>query len=109
MMHNEKYWVDPHQFKPELFLENGIYLKNKHKAYIPFGVGRHAFFNDTIIINTLFLVLVRLLQNTSNYDLIIYINNNEPLIPDQNFIIEQIPKNYLISVNKRIFTLRKNR
>ena len=69
-MTDHKYWNNAKEFRPERFLENGKYLKTRPKAFIPFGVGRRICLGEKLATADLFLVLVRLLQKTANYQIV---------------------------------------
>ena len=101
-MHKEEYWTKTQEFKPERFLDsNGKYLTTRPKAFIPFGVGRRVCLGEKLAIADLFLVLVRFLQKTYDYEIVLHMNNEEnPLLPDPN-LLEYHPKPYKISFNKR--------
>ena len=102
ILHKEEYWTDPQQFKPERFLDsNGKYLTTRPKAFIPFGVGRRVCLGEKLAIADLFLVLVRFLQKTNDYEIVLHMTNDEnPLLPDPN-LMEYHPKSYKISLHKR--------
>ena len=68
IMRDEKYWDKPNDFIPERFLENGKYLTTRPTAFIPFGYGRRVCLGEKLAIADLFLVLVRFLQKTSEYE-----------------------------------------
>jgi cytochrome P450 len=68
-MNDPKYWNNPREFRPERFLENGKYLASRPTAFIPFGTGRRKCLGEKLAINDLFLVLVRFLQSTNEYEI----------------------------------------
>ncbi len=68
-MNDPKYWNNPREFRPERFLENGKYLALRPTAFIPFGTGRRKCLGEKLAINDLFLVLVRFLQSTNEYEI----------------------------------------
>ncbi|CAG2103733.1 unnamed protein product [Medioppia subpectinata] len=73
---NDKDWQNAEIFKPERFLDSeGQYLVTKPKAYIPFGVGRRVCLGEKLAIADLFLVLVRFLQSTQDYELVLDSHN----------------------------------
>ena len=97
-MRDEKYWDKPNDFIPERFLENGKYLTTRPTAFIPFSYGRRVCLGEKLAIADLFLVLVRFLQKTSEYEIIL--NSNNGLEPDPNIFIIADPSKYEISFNK---------
>ena len=94
ILHNEKHWTDGHEFKPERFLENGKYLSTRPKAFIPFGVGRRVCLGEKLAIADLFLVLVRFLQMTDDYEIVL--GNNGGIDPDPNITNSIHPKEHYI-------------
>ncbi|CAG2102534.1 unnamed protein product, partial [Medioppia subpectinata] len=96
---NDKDWQNADEFKPERFIDSeGQFITTRPKAYIPFGVGRRVcpgeklaiadLFLQTkcripfgvgrrvcpgekLAIADLFLVLVRFLQSTQDYDIVL--------------------------------------
>ena len=91
---DEKYWTNPQEFKPERFLEEGKYVTTRPKAFIPFGVGRRVCLGEKLAIADLFLVLVRFLQRTNDYDLIL--GTNSGIEADPNITDSYLPKEYKI-------------
>ncbi|CAG2100869.1 unnamed protein product, partial [Medioppia subpectinata] len=80
---NDKDWQNAEIFKPERFLDSeGQYLVTKPKAYIPFGVGRRVCLGERLAIANLFLVLVRLLQSTQDYELVLDSHNGIEVDPN---------------------------
>ncbi len=69
IMNDPKYWNNPREFRPERFLENEKYLALRPTAFIPFGTGRRKCLGEKLAINDLFLVLVRFLQLTNEYEI----------------------------------------
>ena len=55
------HFQDPHAFKPERFIENGVVIRPK--AFMPFGAGRRVCAGETAARYTLFLIFVHLVQN----------------------------------------------
>ena len=92
---DDKYWTNAKEFRPERFLEDGIYKSTQNKAYIPFGVGRRVCLGEKMAIIDLFLVLVRLVQKTMDYD--ITLGKNHGIDPDPNFLHFIVPQQYNIS------------
>ena len=86
---------DSLNFKPERFLDSkGKYLTTRPKTFIPFGVGRRVCLVEKLAIADLFLVLVRFLQKTYDYEIVLHMNNDEnSLLPDPN-PLEYHPKPY---------------
>ena len=71
ILRDEKYWKNGNEFRPERFIENGKHVTTKPKAFIPFGVGRRVCLGEKLAIADLFLVLVRFLQKTSEYNIVL--------------------------------------
>ena len=70
IMTNEKYWPNADQFIPERFLTpDGQYVSTRPQAFIPFGVGRRVCLGEKLAIADLFLVFVRFIQLTADYDI----------------------------------------
>ena len=101
ILHDDKYWGDGWTFKPERFLDNGQYVTTKPKAFIPFSVGRRVCLGEKLAITDLFLVLVRFLQKTSQYDIVLHINDKDVLKPDPNNTLEFLPKKYEICLKRK--------
>ncbi|CAG2121054.1 unnamed protein product [Medioppia subpectinata] len=72
IMRNEKEWERANDFMPERFLDSeGQFVSTRPKAYMPFGVGRRVCPGERLAIADLFLVLVRFLQRTQRYDILV--------------------------------------
>ena len=91
---DEKYWQNGDQFIPERFLENGSYMSSLPKAYIPFSIGRRACPGKKIALAELFFVLVRFLQSTADYDIILGTNNG--IEPESNVVFFNLCHAYKI-------------
>ncbi|CAG2113636.1 unnamed protein product [Medioppia subpectinata] len=77
---NEKDWQNADEFTPERFIDSeGQYITTRPKAFIPFGVGRRVCAGEKLAIADLFLVLVRFLQSTQDYDIVLDSNDGIPL------------------------------
>ena len=96
---DDKFWPNPEQFRPERFLEEGKYVTTRPKSFIPFGVGRRVCLGERLAIADLFLVLVRFLQKTNDYDLIL--GTNGGIEPDPNSTDAYIPKEFRIIFKKK--------
>ncbi|CAG2109133.1 unnamed protein product [Medioppia subpectinata] len=69
---NDKDWQNSDEFKPERFIDSeGQFITTRPKAFIPFGVGRRVCLGEKLAIADLFLVLVRFLQSTQDYDIVL--------------------------------------
>ena len=97
-LNDERYWTQPKQFRPERFLENGKFLSTRPKAFIPFGVGRRVCLGEKLAISDLFLVLVRFLQKTADYGLVLEDHDQSILDPDDSTILQAVPKPFKISL-----------
>ncbi|XP_054155967.1 cytochrome P450 1A1-like [Oppia nitens] len=92
---NNKYWTNGDQFLPNRFLDsNGHYMTTRSPAFIPFGVGRRKCLGDRLAIADLFLVLVRFLQSTHNYDIVLDSHHDLDASPQSSDAI--IPYDYTI-------------
>ena len=78
---DEKNWSKGTQFRPERFLENGKFKTARSKAFLTFGVGRRICAGENFAIADLFLVLVRILQMTAHYDLVLGTNGGLEIDP----------------------------
>ncbi|XP_054158509.1 uncharacterized protein LOC128956821 [Oppia nitens] len=69
---DDKNFENPDTFKPERFIDSdGHYMTTRSPAFIPFGVGRRSCVGEKLAIADYFLVLVRFLQLTQNYDIVL--------------------------------------
>ncbi|XP_054154596.1 steroid 17-alpha-hydroxylase/17,20 lyase-like [Oppia nitens] len=71
---SNKYWTNPNDFIPERFLDSDnhyMITRSQQTAFIPFGVGRRVCLGEKLAIADLFLVLIRFLQSTQNYDIVL--------------------------------------
>ena len=100
ILNDERYWDNPNDFIPERFLENGKYLTTRPTAFIPFGYGRRVCLGEKLAIADLFLVLVRFLQKTSDYDIVLQCEPDFDLSPDPNIFHVFTPKLHKILFNK---------
>ncbi|XP_054154921.1 steroid 17-alpha-hydroxylase/17,20 lyase-like [Oppia nitens] len=94
-----KYWTiaNVDDFIPDRFIDttDGTYRTTSFsQAFIPFGVGRRQCLGESLAIVELFLVLVRFLQSTRNYDIVLDSHQGLNPNPDKSFVIS--PKNYTI-------------
>ena len=96
---DEKYWSKGEEFRPERFLVNGKYTPIQSEANIPFGVGRRSCVGEKFAIAEVFLVLVRFLQLTTNYDIVL--GTNGKLDPDPNQVFVKTPKKFNIIFKTR--------
>ena len=102
ILHREEYWDKPYEFIPDRFLDSdGKYVSIRPKAFIPFGVGRRVCVGEKLAINDMFLVVVRFLQKTSDYEIVLHCDPNEDmLLPEPDNAYEYHPKHYKISLKK---------
>jgi hypothetical protein len=91
---DEKYWQNPKEFRPERFLENGKYMSTRSKAFMPFSVGRRVCLGEKLAITDIFFVLVRFLQSTSDYEILL--GSNGGVEVDPNITDSYLPKEYKI-------------
>src|ERR1700761_5286765 len=97
---DDKYWPNAQDFRPERFLEEGKYVTTRPKAFIPFGVGRRVCLGERLAIADLFLVLVRFLQKTSDYEIVLHFEGDTK--PDPNNAMEIHPTPYKISLKNKL-------
>ena len=100
-MHDPDIFDSPDLFKPERFLDSsGHYLSTRLPGYIPFGIGRRKCPGEKLAYADLFLIIVNLLQLTSEYEFVL---PNGPgsvsLEPDPNSLMF-IPLDYSILFKK---------
>ncbi|XP_054158510.1 cytochrome P450 2C31-like, partial [Oppia nitens] len=69
---DDKNFENPDTFKPERFIDSdGHYMTTRSPAFIPFSVGRRSCVGEKLAIAEFFLVFVRFLQLTQNYDIVL--------------------------------------
>ncbi|CAG2115773.1 unnamed protein product [Medioppia subpectinata] len=96
---NDKDWQNDNKFKPERFINNeGQFITTRPKAFIPFGVGRRVCPGEKLAIADLFLVLVRFLQSTQDYELVLDSHNGIEV--DPNVSDTYYPCSYKISLKQ---------
>ena len=101
ILRREQYWSNADKFRPERFLQDGKLIATKPKAYIPFGVGRRVCLGEKLAINDLFLVLVRFLQKTNDYELTLHSEEPDLLRPDPDDILELHPLEFEIFLSRK--------
>ena len=102
ILNDDKYWDKPHVFNPERFLQNGKYITPLPSAYIPFGLGRRVCLGEKLALVNLFLILVRFLQATNDYDIVLDTNSNiNGLEPGPNFLQFIAPFEYNILLQNK--------
>ncbi|CAG2112368.1 unnamed protein product, partial [Medioppia subpectinata] len=70
ILRNDSDWENAEKFIPERFVDSaGQFITTRPKAYIPFGVGRRVCPGERLAIADLFLILVRFLQLTQDYEI----------------------------------------
>ncbi|CAG2106160.1 unnamed protein product, partial [Medioppia subpectinata] len=68
ILKDDKYWPNGEQFSPARFLDDhGCFRSQRSSAYIPFGTGMRKCPGESIVINGLFLIMVKFLQYTRNH------------------------------------------
>ncbi|XP_054165687.1 steroid 17-alpha-hydroxylase/17,20 lyase-like [Oppia nitens] len=100
IMTDDNYWPNANKFTPERFLSNGKYINSRSKAFIPFGVGRRVCLGEKLAIADLFLVLIRFLQTTNDYDIVL--ESHKGLDPNVNIADSLEPNKYEISLKRRL-------
>ncbi len=102
-IHNDiKYWDKPEIFNPTRFLSsNGEFNASKHKAFVPFGIGRRVCLGEKLALADLFLITVRLLQATSGYTIALPDGNGSAdLTPNPNIPLLCVPNPYKVMLKK---------
>ncbi|CAG2115069.1 unnamed protein product [Medioppia subpectinata] len=65
---NDKYFPYADQFKPERFIDkHGQFNSTGLSTYLPFGTGRRVCIGESMAINSLFLIMVNILQYTNDH------------------------------------------
>ncbi|CAG2102041.1 unnamed protein product [Medioppia subpectinata] len=77
--------------------EHGQFITTRLPAYIPFGLGRRGCLGEKLAIADLFLVLVRFLQSTQDYELVL--DSNGGIDPDPNVTDSYSPHEYNIGLD----------
>ena len=97
---NDDDWQKGSEFRPERFLDSeGQFMTTRPKAYIPFGVGRRVCLGEKLAIADLFLVLVRFLQSTQDYDIVL--DSNCGIDADPNIADAFNPYDYKICLKSK--------
>ncbi|XP_054166177.1 cytochrome P450 2A5-like [Oppia nitens] len=94
---SNKYWTNANQFIPERFLDSDnhyMITRLQQSAFIPFGVGRRVCLGEKLAIADLFLVLIRFLQSTQNYDIVLDSHPGLDADPNNSDLIS--PNSYTI-------------
>jgi len=102
ILNDPKYWSEPEVFKPERFLEDSCYLLHRPNAFIPFGIGQRKCLGEKLAISNLFLMLVRFLQMTKEYQISLPEGpGSADLDPKPDTAVQfSYPKPYKIILNK---------
>ena len=94
-MKDEKHWANPEEFIPERFIDSdGKYLSTRPQAFIPFSIGRRECVGQKLAIADLFFVLVRFLQMTAEFDVVL--DSHQGLEADNNYANAIVPFEYKI-------------
>ncbi|XP_054165685.1 steroid 17-alpha-hydroxylase/17,20 lyase-like [Oppia nitens] len=101
VMMDDKYWSNADKFKPERFLIDGKFNNTRPIGYVPFGVGRRVCLGEKLVIADLFFVLIRFLQMTSDYDIVL--DSNAGIDPNPNIVDTIEPNNYKILISMESF------
>ena len=92
---DDKYWHEPQKFNPGRFLDGqGHLVQTKPAAFVPFSVGRRQCIGGELATNTMFLILVRLLQLTPDHNIRVDNPTADLLDADPANIWIQFPKKY---------------
>ncbi|XP_054158504.1 cytochrome P450 1A1-like, partial [Oppia nitens] len=90
---DDKNFENPDTFKPERFIDSdGHYMTTRSPAFIPFGVGRRSCVGEKLAIADFFLVLVRFLQLTQNYDIVL--DSHHGFDGDSNSVLVVNPQKF---------------
>jgi len=102
ILHDPNYWPEPEVFKPERFLEDGCYLSQRPQAFMPFGIGQRKCLGEKLAMSNLFLMLVRFLQMTKEYQISLPEGpGSADLDPKPDAAVQFLyPKPYKIVLNK---------
>ncbi|XP_054166176.1 cytochrome P450 2A9-like [Oppia nitens] len=85
---NDKHWTNGDHFLPDRFIDSdGHYITTHSPAFMPFGVGRRKCLGEKLAIADLFLVLVRFIQLTQNYDIILDSHRDLSVDPNSGYLI----------------------
>lgn len=60
--YDKGYWVDPHNFRPERFIDDANQKIVKHEAFMPFSTGKRTCLGDSMAKDSLFIFFTSLLQ-----------------------------------------------
>jgi cytochrome P450 len=71
-MRDDNNFPQANVFKPERFLEeNGSFISQRPPGFLTFSTGRRNCFGEKLALANLFLTLVRFLQATSEYEIVL--------------------------------------
>ena len=103
IMNDPKHWTNPELFNPNRFLDSeGKMLANKNPAFIPFGIGRRSCPGEKLAMADLFLILVRILQQTEGYSFALpngALSGDLQSDPNEPPIVS-VPKHYQLILQK---------
>ena len=96
--HDERYWKDPDEFRPERWLdEDGNYFPGAHEPFLPFSAGKRVCFGEALAKMELFLVLTQIFQK---FQFVPAENESLPILDGYVFLTHE-PKPYKIMVQRR--------
>jgi cytochrome P450 len=103
ILNDPNHWTKPDEFMPERFLDsNGKISDDKNPAFIPFGIGRRICPGEKLALADLFLIIVRILQQTVGH--LFVLPNGEKsgnLLPKANDIpLFLVPNDYQVMLKK---------
>ena len=67
VMQDETYFDEPHVFKPERFINSSGEYNARVPSFYPFSVGRRNCIGEKLALANLFIIVVRILQQTKGY------------------------------------------
>lgn len=96
--HDERYWQDPEEFRPERWLdEEGRYFPGAHAPFLPFSAGKRVCFGEALAKMELFLVLAKVFHR---FEFLPAENGALPSLDGYVYLTHE-PKPYQVKARKR--------
>ena len=96
--HDERYWDEPEEFRPERWLDKeGNFFPGAHAPFLPFSAGKRVCFGEALAKMELFLVLAQMYQR---FEFLRAENEDLPTLDGYVFLTHE-PKPYKIMARKR--------